>query len=73
MNSNENILVVWIERRSYSDYSRRDRKKLFSSALPRMEAVCEVVDLKLEAKVVEEDDGSVSAPFSTIRLLLLPL
>ena len=24
-----------------------------------MEAVCEVVDLKLEAKVVEEDDGSV--------------
>ena len=72
MNSNESILVVWIERRSYSDYSRRDRKKLFSSALPRMEAVCEVVDLKLEAKV-EEDDGSVSAPFSTIRLLLLPL
>ena len=65
---------MWIERRSYSDYSRRDRKKLFFSALPRMEAVCEVVDLKLEAKVVEEeDDGSVSAPFSTIRLLLLPL
>ena len=36
-------------------------QKTFSSALPRMEAVREVVDLKLEAKV--EDDGSVSAPF----------
>ena len=46
--------------------------KNFFSALPRMEAVCEVVDLKLEAKVVEDDD-SVSSPFSTIRLLLLPL
>ena len=57
--------------RSTFVFQLEDRKTF--SALPRMEAVCEVVDLKLEAKVVEEDDGSVSAPFSTIRLLLLPL
>ena len=56
--------------RSTFVFQLEDRKTF--SALPRMEAVCEVVDLKLEAKV-EEDDGSVSAPFSTIRLLLLPL